>query len=142
MRFGFAMKPTAWSKFLEGGDDKNLTINHSCSGGNCGGSGNYDSNSDGGGGGGDGGGSSGDGGGRESDGGVGGGRYDDSDERQPTTGDIDGGGCPCLFQSMARFDSVMGDAMTGAIDFEQGGDENITINHSCMQGEAGRQAAR
>jgi hypothetical protein len=64
-RFGFAMKPTAWRKFLlGGGGDENITINHGCGGGNCGGSG----NSDGDGGGGDG--SGGDGGGRESDGGV------------------------------------------------------------------------
>ena len=27
-----------------------------------------------------------------------------------TMGDSDGGGCPCLFQSMAWFDRVMGDA--------------------------------
>jgi hypothetical protein len=27
-----------------------------------------------------------------------------------TTGDSDGGGCPHLFQSTARFDRVMGDA--------------------------------
>ena len=54
-RFGFALKLTAWRKFLGGGDDKNITIS--------GGSG----NSDGGGGGGGGGG---DGGGKESDGGV------------------------------------------------------------------------
>jgi len=26
-----------------------------------------------------------------------------------TAGDSDGGGCPCLSQSMARFDRVMGD---------------------------------
>ena len=82
-RFGFAMKPTAWSKVLGGGADKNITINHGCGGGNCGGSGNSDGNSDGDGGG-DGGGSSsggsGDGGGKDSDGGVGGGRGDDSDE--------------------------------------------------------------
>jgi len=68
-RFGFAMKPTAWRKFLGGGGDENITINHGCGGGNCGGSG----NSDGGGGGdvsggGGSGGSGGDGGGRESDG--------------------------------------------------------------------------
>jgi hypothetical protein len=29
-----------------------------------------------------------------------------------------------------------------AIKIEQGGEENITINHGCQQGEAGRQAAR
>ena len=29
-RFGFAMMPTAWSKFLGGGGDKNITINHGC----------------------------------------------------------------------------------------------------------------
>ena len=31
---------------------------------------------------------------------------------------------------------------TSAIEIERGGDENITINHGCRQGEAGRQAAR
>ena len=80
-RFGFAMKPTDWSKFLGGGGDENITIHHGCGGGDCGGSGSSDGNSDGdgiGGGGGDGG----DGGGRESDGGVGGGRGDDSYERR------------------------------------------------------------
>ena len=76
-RFGFAMKPTAWSKFLGGGGDENITINHGCGGGDCGGSGNSDGNSDGDD---DGGGGGGDGGGRESDGGVGGGRGNDSDE--------------------------------------------------------------
>jgi hypothetical protein len=65
-RFGFAMKPTAWRKFLGGGGDENITINHGCGGGDCGGSGNSDG--DGGDGGGDGSGSS--GGGRESNGGV------------------------------------------------------------------------
>ncbi len=30
---------------------------------------------------------------------------------------------------------------TGVIEIERGGDENITINHGCRQGEAGRQAA-
>ena len=40
-RFGFAMKPTAWSKFLlGGGGDENITINLGCGGGDCGGSGN------------------------------------------------------------------------------------------------------
>ena len=79
-RFGFALKPTAWSKFLGlgGRGDENITINHGCGGGDCGGSGNNDGNRDGGGGGDIGG----DGGGRESDGGVGGGRGDDSYERQ------------------------------------------------------------
>jgi hypothetical protein len=87
-RFGFAMKLTAWSKFLGGGGDENITINHGCGGGDCGGSGNSDGNSngDGGGGGGSGGsgssGNGGNGGGRESDGGVGGGRGDDSDKRR------------------------------------------------------------
>ena len=66
-RFGFAMKPTAWSKFLGGGGDENITINHGCGGGDCGGSGSSDGDGSGGG----------DGGGRESDGGVGGGRGDD-----------------------------------------------------------------
>jgi len=72
-RFGFAMKPTAWRKFLGGGGDENITINHGCSGGDCGGSGNSDGDDgsgDGSGGGGSGGGSGGDGGGRESDGGI------------------------------------------------------------------------
>jgi hypothetical protein len=64
-RFGFAMKPTAWRKFLGGGGDENITINQCCGGGDCGGSGNSDG--DGGGGGGS---DGGDGGGRESDGGV------------------------------------------------------------------------
>jgi hypothetical protein len=82
-RFGFAMKPTAKGKFLGGGGDKNITINHGCSGGDCGGSGNSDGNSSGGGGGSGGsGGDGGNGGGRESDFGVGGGRGDDSDERR------------------------------------------------------------
>ena len=62
-RFGFALKPTAWSKFLGGGGDENITINHGCSGGDCGGSGNRNGNSHGDGGGG-GGGDGGDGGGR------------------------------------------------------------------------------
>ena len=50
-RFGFALKPTAWSKFLGlgGRGDENITINHGCGGGDCGGSGNSDGNSDGGG---------------------------------------------------------------------------------------------
>ena len=78
-RFGFAMKPTAWSKFLGGGGDKNIRINDGCGGGNCGGSSNSNGNSDGdGGGGGDGG----DGGGRESDGGIGSGRGNDSNEQR------------------------------------------------------------
>ncbi len=70
------MKPMAWRKFFGGGGDKNITINHGCVGGDCGGSGNSDGNDGGGGGDGSGGGgggggsSSGDGGGRESDGGV------------------------------------------------------------------------
>ena len=41
-RFGFAMKPTAWSKFLGGGGDANITISHGCGGGDCGGIGNSD----------------------------------------------------------------------------------------------------
>jgi hypothetical protein len=79
-RFGFALKPMAWSKFLGlgGGGDENITINHGCGGGDCGGSDNSDGNSDGGGGGGNGGDSV----GRESEGDVGGGRGDDSYERQ------------------------------------------------------------
>jgi hypothetical protein len=60
-RFGVAMKPKAWSKFLGGGDDENITINHGCGGGDCGGSGNSDGNSDGDGGGGGSGGNGGDG---------------------------------------------------------------------------------
>jgi len=31
---------------------------------------------------------------------------------------------------------------TGAIEIEQGGKENIAINHGCRQGEAGQQATR
>ena len=38
-------------------------------------------------------------------------------------------GCPRPFQSTARFDRV--------IEIEQGGDENITINHSCGGGDCG-----
>ncbi len=69
-RCGFAMKPAAWRKFLLGGrGDENITINHGCGGGNCGGSGNSDGDG-GGGNGSSGGGSGGNGGGRESDGGV------------------------------------------------------------------------
>ncbi len=71
-RFGFAMKPTVWRKFLEGGGDENITINQGCGGSDCGGSGNSDGNGGGGDGrgGGGGGGSGDDGGGRESDGGI------------------------------------------------------------------------
>jgi hypothetical protein len=96
-RFGFALKPTAWSKFLVGGGDENITINHGCGGGNCGGSGNSDGNSDGGGDGGGGdGGDGGIGGGRESDGGVGGGRAmtamsDDDDDNDDNDGYNDDG---------------------------------------------------
>ena len=79
-RFGFQIKADAWRKFLGGGGDENITINHGCSGGDCGRSGNSDGNSDGNGGGS--GGDKGDGGGRESDGGFGGGRGDDSDEQR------------------------------------------------------------
>ena len=68
-RFGFAMKPAAWRKLLGGGGDENITINHSCGGGDCGGSGNSYGDSDGGGGGSNDG-SGGKGGGRESDGGI------------------------------------------------------------------------
>ena len=67
-RFGFAMKLMAWRKFLGGGGDENTTINHGCSGGDCGGSDNSDG--DGGSGSGSGNGSGGGSGGRESDGGV------------------------------------------------------------------------
>ncbi len=88
-RFGFAMKPMAWSKFLRGGGDENITINHVCGGGDCGGSGNSDCNSDGNGGGGNGGGSGGGGcdggdggGGSGGDGDVGSDRGNDSDERR------------------------------------------------------------
>ena len=75
-RFGFAMKPMPFSKFLGGGGVKNITINHGFGGSYCSGSGNSDGNSDGDGGGDGGGGNSssggdgGDGGGRESDDGV------------------------------------------------------------------------
>ena len=67
-RFGFTMKPTAWRKFLRGGDDENITINHGRGGGDCGGSSNSDGDGSGGSGGGDG--SGGNGGGRENDGGI------------------------------------------------------------------------
>ena len=71
------MPPTTGAIEIEQGGDKNITINHGCGGGDCGGSGNSDGNcdGDGGGDGGDGGG----GGGRESNGG---GRVNDSDERR------------------------------------------------------------
>ncbi len=71
-RFGFAMKPMAWRKFFGGGGDENITFNHGCSGGNCGGSGNRDGDGSGGNVSGSGGssGSGGDGGGRESNGGI------------------------------------------------------------------------
>jgi len=48
------------------------------------------------------------------------------------TGDSDGGGCSCLFQSTARIEP-----MTGVIEIEQGGDENTTINHGCGGGDCG-----
>jgi hypothetical protein len=49
-----------------------------------------------------------------------------------TTGDSDGGGCPCLFQSTARIDRVMGDAAFNRRHQNRAeGDENITINHGC-----------
>ena len=51
-------------------------------------------------------------------------------------GDSDGGGCPRLFQSTACFDRVMGDAAYDRRKVEQGGGENITVNHGCQQGEA------
>ena len=54
------MKPTA--KFLGGGGEKNIIINHGCSGGDCGGSGNSNGSSNGDGGGGSGGSSGGSGG--------------------------------------------------------------------------------
>ena len=71
--------PTTGAIEIERGGDKNITINHGCSGKDCGGNGNSDDNSDGDGGsiGGDGRndeGDGGDGGGRESDDGIGGGR--------------------------------------------------------------------
>ena len=71
-RFGFQIKADAWRKFLGGGGDENITINHGCGDGDCGGSGNSDGDGDGGscGDGSSGGGSGGDGGGRESDGGI------------------------------------------------------------------------
>jgi len=58
-------KPTAWSKFLGGGDDENITINHACGGGDCGGIVNSDGSSDGDGGGDGSGGDGGNGGSRE-----------------------------------------------------------------------------
>ena len=71
---------------IEQGSEENVTINHCCGGGDCGGSGNSDGNSDGigggGGGGSGGGGSGGNGGGRESGGDIGGSRGDASNERQ------------------------------------------------------------
>jgi hypothetical protein len=67
---------------IERGGDENITINHSCGGGNCGGSSNSGGNdgSDGG-----------DGGGRESDGGVGCGRVDDDGEDEDDDGGYGGG---------------------------------------------------
>jgi hypothetical protein len=65
------MPPTTSVIKIEQGGDKNITINHGCGGGDCGGSGNSGGNN-----GGDGGDGS-NGGGRESDGGVGCGRADD-----------------------------------------------------------------
>ena len=67
----WVMPPTTGAIKIEREGDENITINHGCGGGDCGGS----CNSGGGGGGGSGsGGDGGDGGGRESDGGIGGGR--------------------------------------------------------------------
>jgi len=68
--------PTTGVIEIERGGDENITINHGCGGGNCGGSSNSSSND---------GGDGGDGGGRESDGGVGCGRadvdgYDEDDD--------------------------------------------------------------
>jgi len=78
--------PTTGAIEIERGGDENITINHGCGGGDCGGSCNSYGNSDGDGGGGNGGGGrggdGGDGGGRESNGGVGGGRGNDSDEQR------------------------------------------------------------
>ncbi len=147
-RFGFAMKPTAWSKFLGGGGEENITINHPCGGGDCGGSGNSDGSSDGDGGGG---GNGGDGGGRESDGGVGGGRGDDSYERrrqrrrwiqQQRATAMAEAACACSNRRCGLIGSWVTPPTTGTIEIERGGDKNITTNHGCRQGEAGRQAAR
>ena len=56
-----------------------------------------------------------------------------------TTGDGNGGGCPRLFQSMARIElgSWVTPPMTGVIEIERGGDETITINHCCGGGDCG-----
>ena len=70
--------PTTGIIKIERGGDENITINHGCGGGDCGGG----SNS-GGGDGGDGG-NGGDGGGRESNGGVGCGRADETMETMKT----------------------------------------------------------
>jgi len=48
----------------------------------------------------------------------------------------------CSNQRHALIGSWVTPPATGAIEIEQGGDESITINHGCRQGEAGRQAAR
>jgi len=75
--------PTTGVIEIERGGDENITINHSCGGGNCGGGSNSggddggDDGGDGGVGGGGGGGDGGNGGSRESDGGVGCSRADD-----------------------------------------------------------------
>ena len=81
--------PTTRAIEIKWGGDGNITINHGCSYGDCGGSCNSDGNSNDDGGGGNGcgcgggsGGDGGDGGGRESVGGVGDGRGHDSNEQQ------------------------------------------------------------
>ena len=47
----------------------------------------------------------------------------------------------CSNRRRALIGSWVTPPMTSAIEIEQGGDENITINHGCRQGEAGQQAA-
>ncbi len=90
-RFGFEMKPPAWSILLvlRGWGDKNITISHRCGGGDCGGSGNSNDNTSNSGGGSSSGGDGGDGGNggsRESDIGIVGSRGNDSDEQQRRRG--------------------------------------------------------
>jgi len=67
--------PTTGVIKIERGGDKNITINHGCGGGDCGGSSN----------------SGGDGGGRESDSGIGCGRADDDGDDEDNDGGYGGG---------------------------------------------------
>jgi len=113
--------------------------------------GEFDSGDGGGGGGsgsGDGSGDGGDGGGRESDGGVGGGRGDDSDERRRrqrrrrwirrrrATAMAEAARA-CSNRRRVLIGSWVTPPATGAIEIKRGGDENITINHSCGGGDCG-----